>query len=179
MTTTYYCDPFRGLVEGVYTIPEEVVLPPGRPFMVLSIMDLATVKQKTSPVAYAEMVAAGVTRQGKIRGTDGTEYYVRVIEDARCEIRMTGFTGPTFKPTTATTTKLLTTEPNDMTRLERYKKTIATIYQIDPEESETAQQILDSLAECPTFATVQRYLSTFWDKASLAQLLEDFFAEEE
>lgn len=176
MTTTYYCDPFRGLVEGVYTVPEEVVLPPGRPFQVLSVMDLATVKQKTSPAAYAEMAAAGVTRQGKIRGTDGTEYYVRVIEDSRCEIRMTGFTGSTFKPTTATTTKPPTPEPNDMTRLECYKETIVEMYRYTPE---TAQQVADDLVKCSTFASVQEYLSVFWDKFSLAQLLEKFFAEEE
>lgn len=111
----------------------------------------------------------GVDGKAILKGNDGTGYYARIYSgENRVDLALSGFTHDPFekKPNGKETIM------DNTTVLEKYKKHIAEKYEDD---TATMQQVAASLAECPTFATVNTYLQSFWDKKAIGLLQEEFF----
>lgn len=169
----YFFNPFADLTQSdePFRRPPVVQFPGGAFYQVVYVWDVPGVRA-FAPAELARLREERITRRGKLRATDGTEYYCDLSTDHRgniqCETRLTGFYGPAFQPPT-------NERNDDMKYLEHYKAHILEVY---ADDSDSQSQVREGLAECPTFGTVQNYLQSFWDKKAITILTEDFFAKE-
>lgn len=142
-------------------------------YLVLFYWDLVEMTKRQPAETMETFKEYGVSGQAIVRDTDGEEFYARVILGTQVQLIPSGFRGPTFTPPTNQTKE---ERESDMIYLDRYKQHVIGVYADDPD---TAQSVEASLTECRTFASVQAWLATFWDKKSLAVLIDEFFNSEE
>jgi hypothetical protein len=147
----------------------------GRPYLVFFYWTRKEIELLQSGDALATHFV-GVCGQAKVRADSGEEFYVRIHNDkTRSQVWLipTGFRGEPFTSSESQEEKP-NVSPTDMPMnyLECYRHHILEVYADDPENQ---PMVREALAECTTFGTVQNYLASFWDKKSMAQLLEEFF----
>jgi len=185
MIASYSGNPFRDILPGgsptePFSKPPQVLIGP-RPFLVLMLWDIPTIKSRMGVASWEKFKADGVTAQAKVRETDGSEYYARVIKDANVELTLTGFRGP---PWEADYKKFVTTEPVfnqpelelDMTILHAFHTYIVEdIYHELPKDE--AEQLAEELAqEGGTLQAAKAILD--WPEDYFMETLEAFFTRE-